>query len=204
MAQNRKMIADRLTGILKDTRSEYANLQERDRVEQARAGAESIQTRGFAFKEIAAEADALVGRAADKALGIIDSEIEAAGGALVEAPSAEAVAYVSTIAARSNLSADEVAAGLSRYRDHASQKAIKAAAVRSGLQQFGGTTAAEDYISDLRSLRDDVAKTYTAGFGGISEGYAAVLAGGYQAFADNPGSGGDALAAFAGMENLGE
>ena len=155
MAQNRKMIADRLTGILKDTRSEYANLQERDRVEQARAGAESIQTRGFAFKEIAAEADALVGRAADKALGIIDSEIEAAGGALVEAPSAEAVAYVSTIAARSNLSADEVAAGLSRYRDHASQKAIKAAAVRSGLQQFGGTTAAEDYISDLRSLRDE-------------------------------------------------
>ena len=183
---NRKKIANQLGAILKDTREEYKRLQERDRMEQARNGAEVIDTRRFIYSENEQEARGIVGRAADRALGIIDKEIEEAGGMLVDAPSTEAANYITAIAARDNLTADEVNAGLARYKDHASQKAIRAAAARSGLRDLAGMTDAEVYLSDLRSLRSDVAKTYTDGFGNISDGFAAVLDGGYTAFAGTP------------------
>ena len=196
MNQNRETIAKKLTDTLATTRTEYKRLQERDRMEQARAGAERIDSKRFAFKEIEQEAIGIVRDAGAKALSIIDAELEKAGGALVEAPSAEAANYVLTIAARDNMTADEVQAGLSKYHDHASQKAIKAAAVRSGLHQFGGLTEAETYVADLRNLRDDVGRTYAPyGFSEITDGYAAMLTGGYKAFAERPG--GDALDVFA-------
>ena len=187
MLQNRKTISCKLTDLLADTRAEYKRLQERDRMEQARAGATTIR-KPFAFKEIKEEADGIVHAAGGKALSVIDAELERAGGALVESPTTEAANYVATIAARDNLTVDEVRAALSKYRDHSSQKAIKAAAKRSGIMDFGNTTEAEVYIDDLRHLREDVDKTFTTfSFADMSDGKASIIAGGFKAFGKRAG-----------------
>ena len=199
---NRKKIGDSLTGLLKGTRGKYAAVQERDRIEQARAGAETIRTKGFAFKELEAEARGIVEAARNEAYALLDAEIDAAGGALVEAPCADAANYAAAISARDDMTADEVQAALAKYKDHASQRAIRAAARRSGLTQYAGATDAETYLADLRDLRADVSRTFDPlSFGNLSDGMVAIKAAGYASFGDG-GSSTSALDVFAALGNI--
>lgn len=201
MEDSRKQLARELTDILRNARKEYEDICIQDRIEQVSAGATSIKTKGFASSARANDARACVNTARARAFNLIDRELNKAQTELVAAPSAEAANYVSSISGRSDLTADEVKAGLSRYREHSAQKAIRAAAYRSGLKEYAGRTDAETYLADLRTLKDDVSKTYAQQMNGnLSAGAASFAVAGYESFANTPGGDAfDALTALGGQ-----
>lgn len=187
MAGNRKSLATELTSILNGALAGYERSKESDRVAQARSGATTIQTKSFANEGIKKQAHADIFAARDKALSAIDRETERVMGDLSKAPSTEAANYIAAIAQRDDLSADEVSAALGRYTDHASQKAIRSAAARSGLR-CGSKTLEESYIDDLRTLRKDVIDTYTpATFEDGTKGYFGLTAAQYENFGKGEG-----------------
>lgn len=198
MEDNRKRLARKLTDILKSCREEYDDICMRDRMEQVSAGATSVKTKGFASNVYANDARACVNAARARALNLIDGELDKAREELAAAPSADAANYVLSISHRSDLTADEIKAGLSRYPEHSAQKAIRAAAVRSGLNEYAGSTDVELYLSDLRTLKDDVSETYAQQMhGNLSAGAACLAVAGYEGFANAPG--GDVFDVFAAL-----
>ena len=183
----REALANELSGILDGAISSYDRLKEYDRVAQAQDGATAIKTRGFGNKTVENEANSVVYGARERALSAIDREISRVSGDLSTPPSTEAANYIASIAQRNDLSADEVSAALSRYKDHASQKAIKAAASRSGVN-FGSYTQEEIYLDELRALRGEVDRTYSAGnFANGSGAFFGVRNAQYQNFASGAG-----------------
>lgn len=197
MAANRKRIASELSALLDGAQKSYDRALERDHMQQAQQGA-SVITKGFAFPEMRDEAHGAVFAARDKAMGIIASEIDRCGEAMVSVPDGAAAAYVNSISGRSDMTADECAAALSKYRDHATQKAIQAAAMRSGLDVHVAPTDAERDIADLRQLADETERTFAGIANGTMLPGAAVIAkGSYKAFGD--GAPLDAVSVFRNM-----
>ena len=196
---NRKRLADELTAILNDARFEYAGCQERDRVKQARNGAEHIQVRGFAYDDIRAEASGVVNLARERALNAIDRQICRTESMLIEPPSADELSYITGIRGRTDLSRDEMNAALSRYKSHAAQKAILSAAAASELISGTRETREERDLSDLRTLRDNVCQTYTsADFDNMTDGRASFTKAAYRSFGDG-NSCDDAVATFSSL-----
>ena len=190
----RKNLANELSSIFDNARNEYAKCEERDRIDQARDGAESIR-KGFAYDHNRADAERVVWGAREKALAAIDKSIGTAETKLTDAPTTDEANYIVSIQQRTDYTRQEMDAALSRYKSHAAQHAIASAAKASGIVPSTYMTDTEKDLADLRDLRSSVERTYSPhDFGSMSNGMAAIKKAGYQSFAD--GNGQDALAAF--------
>ena len=117
-------------------------------------------------------ANGAVYSARDRALDHIGKALESREADMTRPPSAEALGYITSIAARDNLSADEVNAALSKYgNNHTAAKAIYAAAVRSGHKYIDTTTETAKAVSSLRNMAAQVERNFSpVSIGGASEG----------------------------------
>ena len=195
---DRITLAEELSKILDNARREYAQWQENDRAEQARNGAERIERGRFVYPEFSANAADAVSRARTKALAAVDARIRRAERALTDPPTTDEANYITAIRDRKDLTREEMEAALSRYSSHSAQRAILNSAIASGLIPEVSATKGERDLHDLKRLRADVEKTYTADFGNMSATMAALTRGGYNTFAKG-GDCSDALAAFSNM-----
>ena len=199
---DRKRIAAELQRIYKDAANEYDRAVTRDHEQQAREGATNIRA-GFAFSENRDAAVEDIMKAGKKALAVVDGGIAAAQDSLTGPPSDEGARYIVGLQGRSDLTQDEYDAALSRYHGHAEQKAIIAAAKRSGFNSIygGGNTDAETDMADLRKLRADVQKEFSPfSFESANPGYRAIVTGGFAAFVKPDADAFDAFA-FSGAQD---
>ena len=191
----RKNLANELSTILDNARTDYAYCQKRDRMEQAADGATNIRG-GFVYDHNKADAANVLSSARSKALYAIDRQIKNAEGKLTDAPTTDEANYIVAISGRTDYTRDEMNAALSRYRSHSAQKAIINAAKASKLVPDSYMTDEERDIADLRDLRADVDRTYsTVNFEKMTDGMAAITTAGYSSFAGG-GSSMDALDVF--------
>jgi len=191
----RKKLASELTSILNNTRAKYAECQARDRMEQARDGAENIRG-GFVYGHNREAANNMLNSARSMALYAVDKQIKNAEGKLTDAPSTDEANYITAISGRTDYTRDEMNAALSRYKSHSAQKAIINAAKASKLVPASYMTKEEREIADLRDLRADIDRTYSPfNFEKMSDGAAAMTNASYNSFA-NGGSSVNALDVF--------
>ena len=111
--------------------------------------------------EISATVSAAIGQAREKAMDAITRGLDRAQKKLTDAPTAEAANYIVAISQRDDMTADEIAAALDRYKGHAAQHAIRAAAKRSGVTQYVGQTDAEREVEAYRALAGAVGQYFT-------------------------------------------
>lgn len=194
----RQLLADELTEILGSARDEYARCQEEDWAAQAKAGAEAIDKRNFAFGENRERADRVITSARARAVSAIDRRIKEAERAMTDPPTTEEANFITAIRGRTDLTADEMNAALGRYRSHAAQKAIYTAAKASELVRGGHMTEAERDLHDLRGLMSSVEDTYTSDFGNMTRGQTAITANGYKVYAEG-GDCNDAISSIFGQ-----
>lgn len=103
------------------------------------------------------EAASAVYTAKERAMSAIESAMGKCEREMTKAPSAETVSFLATIANRDDLSKDEIAAALEHHgATHAAQKAIIAAAKRSGVYLADTRTEQEQDIAALRNLAGQV------------------------------------------------
>ena len=134
----------------------YDTARENDRAYTAmNAGnAKSVTfAKGFNNPDYENEANGAVYAARDRALSSIEKALDAREAQLTKPPSAEALAYITSIAARDNLTADELQAAMDKYgkNNHTAAKAILGAAKRSG-HLVDDVTEVERDIAWLRNL----------------------------------------------------
>ena len=111
--------------------------------------------------EISATVSAAIGAAREKAMNEITRGLERAQKKLTDAPTAEAANYILSISQRDDMTEDEIAAALDRYKGHAAQHAIRAAAKRSGVQRYVGKTDAEREVEAYRALAGVVGEYFS-------------------------------------------
>ena len=155
----------------------YRHAQERDRMEQARVTGGVNSNGKFAYEQFENEANNAVYAQCKNAMNAINTALASREAELTEAPSAEAVNYLASIAGRDDLSNDEINAALDRYgKTHAAQKAIISAGKRSGLSFIDTRTDTEQDIAALRDLAYKVEREFTPlQMNGMSEGRAWIV-----------------------------
>ena len=158
-----------------------------DRMQQAADGRTSINNR-FVYDDIRQRAARSVEMSRKEALEAIEAARKRATDALTEAPTNEEANYILSISGRDDLTENEIAAALNRYSSHAAQRAIVAAANRSGKKLIvpSGMTEAEREISLLDDLEnrvndnfslDKIANTSEGGRFVIGNSFTATVAG---------------------------
>ena len=196
---DRRKLADEVLASYRAARQAFTLAKERDLMKQAREATNKRVTIGGSNKitdpDIEASFRSDVWAAHDEALASIDKRLAKASREMSEPPTEEAARYIVSISGRKNLTRDEVDAALDRYKGHAVERAIYTAAAESGLRGYGGKTAVENDVDDLRTLYSDVDKAIQpSSFYGRSDGYHAFM----EQAIDNFGNGAafDALAGF--------
>lgn len=108
------------------------------------APGQSVKLPSRTSGEYRSQASAAIISARDEALAAIEKARRANNAALVKAPDTETTNYILSISGRDDLTESEVSAALERYRGHAAQSAILAAAKRSGLKAYGYVSSDEE------------------------------------------------------------
>lgn len=142
----------------------YDTARENDRAWTARnaGNAKSVTfSKGFNNSDFEHEANGAVYAARDRALSSIEKALDAREAQLTKPPSAEAVAYITAISARDNLTADELQAAMDKYgSNHTAAKAILGAAKRSG-HMVDDVTEVERDIAGLRNLAANTERAFS-------------------------------------------
>lgn len=102
-----------------------------------------------------------IGEAREKAMHAITRGLAGVEKKLTDPPSEEGARYIVSIQGRDDMTEQEIAAGLSRYTDHATQHAIRAAAKRSGVKRYAGYTDAEQEAAAYRALSGKVGEYFS-------------------------------------------
>lgn len=103
-----------------------------------------------------------------ESLEAIERERAKALQAVTDAPTTEEANYIVSLQGRSDMTRAEVDAALTRYKGHAAQHAIRAAAKRSGLDDVPLMTEAECRVEMLNRLSNAVSDAFS--FNGIIGG----------------------------------
>lgn len=128
--------------------------------EKAKAGETVTFGKGFKNSHYREAAEQSLSIARDDALKKIDKALDDAEHVLTEPPTDDESRYIMSISQRSDMTENEVGAALDRYKGHAAQHAIRAAAKRSDLVTFGGETQTERDIEALLQMRKIVDKSF--------------------------------------------
>lgn len=128
--------------------------------QDAEAGQTIVFSPVISDDDLRQRAEAEVYAKRDAALQAVQSERESAQRELSNAPTNQEANYIMAISTRDDLTEAEVTAGLERYRSHAAQHAISAAAKRSGLTAFCVDTDAERYLRNLDQAERQICKLF--------------------------------------------
>ena len=139
-------------GLERDTARKVSNARPGDTVRMS----DRIEDEG-----ISNSVSADIAAAREKAMREITRGLDRAQKKLTDAPTTEAANYIVAISQRDDMTADEIAAALDRYKGHAAQHAIRAAAKRSGVTQYVGLTDAEREVDAYRSLAGAVGEYFS-------------------------------------------
>ena len=143
-------------------RNAYKRAQECDRMEQARRDGAVTEQRRFKYAEFEQHANSAVFSARERALTSVEKAMNEARAELTRAPSSEAVSYLTSIASRNDMTADEINAAMDKYGgNHSVEKALLSAASRSGMHVLDTRTHAEKTIDDLRTMSGKVDRYFT-------------------------------------------
>lgn len=186
MPYSRKSLADELTRIFERCRADLARYQTEDAESQARAGADRIVRDRFTDDEVRELAVSTVADAERRAMSALDSAKAALERELVAAPSTDEANYIAAIAQRSDMTEREIDAALAAYGSHAAQRAIRAAATRSGFKSYGTRSDAERELDAIDALRKSVSRTYGSpeSMAIMSDAQARLTTAEYQTFAE--------------------
>lgn len=127
---------------------------------QRRGGSVTFRNDRIMAADLQERAMQSVDIARDDALKAVDKALDEARNAITDAPTDDEARYIVAVAGRDDMTRDEIAAALSRYKGHAAQHAIRAAAKRSGLKGIGITTEAERRLDALNAIRNAVEKDF--------------------------------------------
>ena len=152
---SRKLTAKAIVDAYDNALRDWQDTVTADRFQAVKAGVTELP-KGFYSKDNEQAATARVYAHMHAALDKIAEQKEAVKDRLTEPPSYEAAAYAAAIAARNDMTREEITAGLDHYKDHLTQRAIFAAAKRSGLIDTIGKTEAEQYGEDLDYMAEQV------------------------------------------------
>lgn len=138
---------------------DYKSCLDSDHFELVSRGASQVPE-GFASDYWRKEADGSVFRAKAEALEAIAKERRPYDRSLTDAPTEEETRYIMSINGRSDMTRREANAALKRYTSHAAQRAIFAAAQRSGIETAGSRTDAESYLEELEQIEGTVERIF--------------------------------------------
>lgn len=182
--------------------TEYDNTLARDRAQRAQEfkGDGSLQLDGRIWSDSNQQAvQREIGIARDRATAAIDRAVNECKRKLTDAPSTDEANYIVSIAQRDDMTETEITAALDRYRSHAAQHAIRAAAHRSGLRHLAGQTETEASLDALAKMREQVQHDFTVNaIGRSSAGFRRMTGNHYKALASGADGGSlqDQLAAM--------
>ena len=131
------------------------------KVSNARPGETIRMSDRIEDADISNDVSASIGAAREKAMKAITRGMERTQKKLTDAPDSDATNYIVSISQRDDMTADEIEAALSRYKGHAAQHAIRAAAKRSGVKQYAGPTDAEREMEAYRTLAGKVGEYFS-------------------------------------------
>lgn len=167
---SKEQLSQELSSAYQMAINAYNDCVQSDRFEQVQNGASHI-AEGWGSDKWRQSAETQVYAIREKARAAIERERLQIEREMTEAPDTEAANYITSIKGRTDLSPAEVEAALKRYPTHAAQKAIRAAAIASGLTRYEGQgTAQEQYLSILEAKAQSIEKAFTCDR--ISEGRA--------------------------------
>lgn len=152
---SRKLTAKALVDAYNEALTQYSASVQKDRYEAVNNGVTNLP-KGFYNPDNEKAANGHVYALMYAAIDTIKQQKEAVKDRLTEAPSYEAQAYAATINPRSDLTREEIEAGLDRYHDHNTQHVILAGAKRSGFLDYGDKTEVEVYSQDLDAAAEAV------------------------------------------------
>lgn len=194
MSINIERIADSVASQYEQACKDFDRCRAKDRAQVATNSKDgqtvSFGTR-FEDKAIFDDANLSVSVARGEAHRIIAEAKNRVDKAITDAPSADEANYIAAISGRDDMSEAEVKAAMNRYRSHAAQHAIVAAANRSGLKGYY-MTEAEAISEALDKMDFEIERAFSmSSIGNGSEGERIVTRNSFGAIAS--GASGDTL-----------